>query len=169
MPARCTSTARASPRRPPETAMAAVRRKVRPVAILGGAALLVGMAMNAPGASPAQDYMLYCMGCHGAEAQGVPGKIPPLAVSLARFMRAAQGRDYVLRVPGAANSVLSDAQLAAVLNWLAERYGAPDAPAPQPFTPEEVNRVRHTPLANVQATRREVLRRLGAEAPASDY
>ena len=30
-------------------------------------------------ASPAQDYMLYCMGCHGTQAQGVPGKIPPLA------------------------------------------------------------------------------------------
>ena len=24
-------------------------------------------------ASPAQDYMLYCMGCHGTQAQGVPG------------------------------------------------------------------------------------------------
>jgi mono/diheme cytochrome c family protein len=149
--------------------MAAVRRRVRPLASVGGAALLLSMAMNADGASPAQDYMLYCMGCHGAEAQGVPGKIPPLAVSLARFMRTAPGRDYVLRVPGAANSVLSDAQLAAVLNWLAERYGAPDGAAPAPFTAEEVGRVRHNPLANVQARRREVLRQLGTDAPASDY
>ena len=38
-------------------------------------------------ASPAQDYMLNCMGCHGTEAQGVPGKVPPLANALSRFMR----------------------------------------------------------------------------------
>src|SRR6266404_2174221 len=27
-------------------------------------------------AGPAQDYMLYCMGCHGAHAEGVPGTVP---------------------------------------------------------------------------------------------
>jgi cytochrome c553 len=122
-------------------------------------------------ASPAQDYVLFCMGCHGTDAQGVPGKIPPLAGSLALFMRAPEGRDYVLRVPGAANSALSDAQLAAVLNWLAERYAAANAPPPAPFTTEEVTRVRRTPLANVQATRREVVRSLAASgaAPATEY
>jgi cytochrome c553 len=122
-------------------------------------------------ASPAQDYVLFCMGCHGIGAQGVPGKIPPLAGALALFMRTPEGRDYVLRVPGAANSALSDAQLAAVLNWLAERYAAADEPPPAPFTTEEVTRVRHTPLANVQATRREVVRSLAASgaAPAAQY
>ena len=85
------------------------------------AALIFGRACALP---PAQDYMLYCMGCHGPQAQGVPGKIPPLAHSLACFMRTAAGRNYVLRVPGAANSVLSDAQLAAVLNWLAAQFNA---------------------------------------------
>src|SRR5258708_16577590 len=86
-------------------------------------------------ASPAQDYMLHCMGCHGTQAQGVPGKIPPLANALSRFMRTAAGRDYVLRVPGAANSALSDTQLAAVLNWLAVTFD-PTAPrtTPPPFT-----------------------------------
>src|SRR5258708_29770543 len=73
-------------------------------------------------ASPAQDYMLHCMGCHGTEAQGVPGKIPPLANALSRFMRTAEGRNYVLRVPVAANSALSDLQLTAVLNWLALKF-----------------------------------------------
>jgi mono/diheme cytochrome c family protein len=109
---------------------------------------------------PAQDYTLYCMGCHGAEAQGVPGKIPPLAGTLGRFMRTPEGRNYVLRVPGAANSALTDGQLAGVLNWLAERYAV-----------DEVARVRRTPLANVQAVRREVLRGLAASgvAPAADY
>jgi len=121
-------------------------------------------------ASPAQDYMLYCMGCHGPEAQGVAGKIPPLAGALPLYMRLPAGRDYVLRVPGAANSVLSDAQLAAVLNWLATTYPAPGEQA-TPFTAEEVTRVRHTPLANVLATRNAVVHELasGGPAPAASY
>jgi len=77
---------------------------------------LAALSVNSAFASPGENYMLYCMGCHGAEAQGVPGRIPPLAHALARYMRTPAGRDYVLRVPGAASSVLSDAQLAEVLN-----------------------------------------------------
>jgi mono/diheme cytochrome c family protein len=121
--------------------------------------------------SPGQDYMLYCMGCHGVQAQGVPGKVPALAGNLGRFMRIPEGRDYVLRVPGAANSALPDAQLAAVLNWLSTQYPAPNEAAPSPFTADEVTRSRHAPLANVLATRREVVRSLAAtgSAPAADY
>jgi mono/diheme cytochrome c family protein len=129
-------------------------------------ALAAGAFAAAVSAGPAQDYTLYCMGCHGPQAQGVPGKIPPLAGSVSLFMRTPEGRDYVLRVPGAANSALADAQLAAVLNWLAEIYGAPDAPRAAPFTVAEVTRVRRTPLADVQARRREVIRTLAATGPA---
>src|SRR5215469_14380257 len=134
-------------------------------------ALTAGAFAIPASASPTQDYTLYCMGCHGAQAQGVPGRIPPLAGSVSLFMRTPQGRDYVLRVPGAANSALPDAQLAAVLNWLAETYGAPDQPAPAPFTTDEVARTRHDPLADVRAVRREVVRKLAASgtAPANDY
>lgn len=118
-------------------------------------------------ASPQQDYMLYCMGCHGEQAQGVPGKVPALAGSLALFMRSAAGRDYLLRVPGAANSALNDAQLTAVLNWLAESYppAAAASPRPAPFTEAEVARVRRSPLANVAETRRQVVSALAASGP----
>jgi len=136
------------------------------------ASLLAAIALAGTArASPQQDYVLYCMGCHGPGAEGVPGKIPPLAGALARFMRTPEGRNYVLRVPGAANSVLTDAQLAALLNWLAERYRVAEEPAPQPFTAEEVTSVRRTPLPNVQATRREVVHSLAASgaAPSAEY
>lgn len=126
---------------------------------------VAGVAGSQAHASPPQDYMLYCMGCHGPEARGVPGKIPPLAGALPLYMRIPAGRDYVLRVPGAANSVLSDAQLAAVLNWLAARDAVPGAEPVKPFTTEEVAHVRHTPLANVLATRGEVVRELAASGP----
>jgi cytochrome c553 len=144
---------------------------MRPVPTLSVASALALALAGVAHAGPGQDYMLYCMGCHGAEARGVPGKIPPLAGSLARFMRTSEGRDYVLRVPGAANSALSDAQLAAVLNWLAMRYPAGQDPEPAPFTVEEVTRARRTPLADVKATRREVVRSLAASgaAPPAEY
>ena len=127
-------------------------------------------------ASPAQDYMLHCMGCHGTEAQGIPGKVPPLANALSRFMRTPAGRDYILRVPGAANSALSNEQLAAVLNWLAVTYDqgtsrngshAGKTPAiPAPFTAAEIASVRHIPLVSVLATRNTVVRDLAKSGPA---
>ncbi|HEY7963800.1 MAG: c-type cytochrome [Steroidobacterales bacterium] len=138
-------------------------------------ALLAALALagvHAAVADPMVDYTLFCMGCHGAQARGVPGKVPPLAGALSRFMRTPQGRDYVLRVPGAANSALSDAQLTAVLNWLAERDAGAGAAPVAPFTVAEVTAARRTPLASVQETRRAVISALaagGGAAPALDY
>jgi len=147
-----------------------VRRPPRAAAALLAAALITASLARA---SPAQDYILYCMGCHGDEAQGVAGRVPPLAGSVALLMRSPEGRNYVLRVPGAANSALTDERLAAVLNWLAQRYppaGGP-APAAAPFTAAEVANLRHTPLANVKESRREVVRALAAsgQAPPAAY
>jgi mono/diheme cytochrome c family protein len=123
--------------------------------------------IGAARANPAQDYMLYCMGCHGAQAEGVPGKVPPLAHALGRFMRMPAGRNYILRVPGAANSALSDAQLAEVLNWLARQFNSEELDADVPmFTAAEVTALRRTPLASVLATRREVVHDLAATGPA---
>jgi hypothetical protein len=149
-------------------------RRLKAGRLLGGllAAALAGGRAGSAQANPAQDYMLYCMGCHGAQAEGVPGKVPPLAHSLGRFMRTAAGRNYLLRVPGAANSALSDAQLAAVLNWLAQQYNSAELAAEVPmFTAAEVTASRHAPLAAVLATRREVVRDLKATGPAppADY
>lgn len=134
------------------------------------ACVVTAVGSMAAQASPAQDYMLNCMGCHGTQAEGVPGKVPPLANTLSRFMRTAEGRNYILRVPGAANSALSNAQLAAVLNWLAVTYDS-SATNLTPFTSEEVSAVRHSPLVSVLATRRAVVRSLAATgaAPASQY
>jgi len=124
-------------------------------------------------ASPQQDYVLYCMGCHGTQAEGVPGKVPPLAHTLGHYMRTPDGRNYVLRVPGAANSVLSDAQLAGVLNWLAQTFDGEDltqSGAPL-FTTAEVTGARRSPLPSVLATRREVVRalELTGHAPPASY
>jgi len=148
--------------------------RARAVATIEAAAcIIIALGARAAQASPAQDYTLNCMGCHGATAQGIPGKVPPLANALRRFMRTPAGRNYVLRVPGAANSALSDTQLAAVLNWLAITFDQ-DATsnAPAPFTSAEVARLRHVPLTSVLATRSAVVRELAAttgSAPPAQY
>jgi mono/diheme cytochrome c family protein len=138
---------------------------------LSGVGALSVLSANAI-ASPAQDYVLHCMGCHGPGAQGVPGKVPPLATTLVQFMRSPAGRNYVLRVPGASNSMLTDAQLAEVLNWIAGHFGGDQlAAAAGPFTAQEVSASRHMPMPAVQATRREVVKQLAVSgaAPADAY
>jgi mono/diheme cytochrome c family protein len=147
-------------------------RPIRRLRILAAAAVAACAAAGAAIASPAQDYMLYCMGCHGPSGEGVPGKVPPLAHSLGLYMRTDAGRNYVLRVPGAANSVLSDAQLAAVLNWLAQSFSAEELSGSiKLFTVAEVTGSRHSPLASVQAARQEVIGGLAAtgSAPPANY
>jgi mono/diheme cytochrome c family protein len=139
--------------------------------LAAGGATATALAATAAHASPQQDYVLYCMGCHGPQAEGVPGKVPPLAHALGRYMRSPAGRNYVLRVPGAANSVLSDAQLAAVLNWVAQTFDAEELAGVPLFTSEEVTGLRHSPLPSVLATRREVVTALAATglAPPASY
>lgn len=116
-----------------------------------------------PSAHAAQDYVLFCRGCHGANAEGIPGRVPPLAHMIARFMRTAPGRAYVLRVPGVAASALPDDRIAAVLNWLAARFDREDLTREiRPFTTEEVAASRHVPLADAPAARRKVIAELAS-------
>jgi mono/diheme cytochrome c family protein len=150
--------------------MALLRRGALPP-MLCALATLAGVSTSAR-ASPAQDYTLHCQGCHGASAEGVRGKVPPLAHTLLQFMRSPAGRSYVLRVPGASNSMLTDAQLADVLNWIAVHFGLDPLPAAAPaFTAQEVATQRHVAMASVQATRREVVRQLASTGagPTEDY
>lgn len=125
---------------------------------LPAALAAVGVAGAALASGPQQDYVLYCMGCHGPAGRGVPGKVPAFAGSLTRFMRTPEGREYLLRVPGAANSPVSDQQLAGILNWAAQCFdAAPGSEPPEPFTGAEVSAHRHRPLADVAERRRVVV------------
>ena len=112
--------------------------------------------------------MLHCQGCHRPDGSGVPGAVPDLRGSLARFLELPRGRAFLVQVPGSASSRLSHAELAAVLNWMVVRFGpAADARAAVPYTAEEVARLRAHPLVDVAGARRALLARLGKtpEAP----
>jgi len=109
-------------------------------------------------ASPRIAYMLDCQGCHGANGQGVPGKVPDMRRSVAVLAATAAGRRYLVEVPGAAQSPLSNAGLARVLNWIIHHFSAVPVPkGVKPFTSKEVASYRATPLTEVTAVRRRLL------------
>jgi hypothetical protein len=106
--------------------------------------------------------MLQCQGCHLPDGSGSPGSVPDLRGELARFLHVPGGRSYLVQVPGSAQSPLSDAALAAVLNWMLRRFG-PEAALRdfEPFDAEEVARARAAPaLVDVATRRAELLRAL---------
>jgi mono/diheme cytochrome c family protein len=126
----------------------------------------VGLLVLAPAlatgegtSGPALDYAVTCQGCHRADGAGTPGTVPPLAGSVGRFLRVPGGREFLVRVPGVAQAPLDDAALAAVLNWMLERFGPDDVPEGfVPYAAEEVRRLRQRPLTDVAGARRPLAR-----------
>ena len=132
-------------------------------------------ALEAPvSADPAQNYILFCAGCHGLSGAGVPHRVPPLQASLPLLLRVGGGRDFLTRVPGVANSALNSAALATVLNWAVKQFASSTIQAAGfvPFTAAELDAARVRPLPTVQGTRREILQRAGIATAAvgeTDY
>ena len=91
------------------------------------------------------------------DGTGAAGKVPSLRTSLAPLAQSAAGRRYLVQVPGAAQSALSDAELAQVLNWMVRNLSARPPPQWREFTAQEVTRYRATPLVAVRATRARLL------------
>lgn len=133
---------------------------MRRVAWILAAVLAQGTAASAY--QPRVNYQLQCMGCHRAGGEGEEGKVPSLRRTLVPFSAFPEGRDFVMRVPGVAQAPLSDADVAALLNWLARNRS--DVPVPDGFvdyTAEEVGRARLHPLAGVRELRAKLLARIG--------
>ncbi len=115
---------------------------------------LVACIATTAAATPALDYMLHCRGCHGPEGAGVPPDVPDLRGKISRLVQRPGGREFVLRVPGVAQSELDDERTARLLNWLVEAFGEPKAAASIPsFTAAEVGRWRRQPLVDIENAR----------------
>lgn len=94
-----------------------------------------------------QHYMLQCQGCHRPDGTGTLATAPPMTGMVARFLAVPGGREYLGRVPGVATAVLTDAQLAELLNWTLYRFDAANVPATfQPYTATEIGALRRHPL-----------------------
>jgi len=104
------------------------------------------------------NYMLNCMGCHLPDGSGAAGKVPSVADSLVTLSSSAPGRRFLVQVPGASQSPLTDLELAQVLNWMVRNLSARAVPADfMDFTAAEVASYRRPPLVKVRETRASLL------------
>jgi hypothetical protein len=133
--------------------------------INGVAAIALSLAVNAASAyQPLVNYQLRCMGCHLADGSGQPGRVPSIRRSLVLFSATPEGRDYVVRVPGVAQSPLSDEDTAALLNWMARNLS--DVKVPPSFvdySEAEIRSLRDRPLVRVSVIRARLLKAAGAK------
>ena len=135
---------------------------------LAALALAAVLPRTASAASPAFDYALHCQGCHLEDGRATAGSVPALAGSVGRLLRVPGGREYLVRVPGVAQSALDDVALAALLNWMLHRFSAEELPPDfAPYTAEEVARGRRRPLTDVDGARRALMEAIERQTPAA--
>jgi hypothetical protein len=130
-------------------------------------AAVLAAASSAPAAERAwQDWVLNCQGCHRPDGGGSPGGAPAMPGVLGAFLRTAEGRDYLTRVPGVATAPLPDGELAELLNYVVRRYDGANLPRDfRPYTAAEIAEGRRRILRiDAAATRSRVLSRLPASS-----
>jgi len=131
------------------------------LSVLGVVGVLAVASARSFAYEPSINYMLQCMGCHTADGSGEPGRVPSVRTTLVPFAQSAQGRRFLVQVPGAAQSTLSDAELADLLNWMIRSLAASPAARPvTPYTATEVASYRRTPLVDVKGVRERLLQSL---------
>ena len=100
------------------------------------------------------DYILNCSGCHRIDGTG--SRTVPSLLAMPELDGKPGARAYWIRIPGAAQAPLSDARLAALMNWLVQRFTGRQ-PEPE-YTAEEVGRLRSDPSRDPVAKRKEIRR-----------
>ena len=118
-------------------------------------ALLVSLCSTAVQArDAASNYLMECQGCHAADGRGQNNVVPVLDKHMAKFLTVPGGREFLVQVPGAAQAPLSDAETAAVLNYMLNKFGPVDiAQRYPPYSSEEVARLRQTPVTEIKQKR----------------
>ncbi len=134
------------------------------LALLIALPLVAGAAVKAdeaaiPGVRDARqartDYQLKCQGCHRPDGSGDDRSNPPMRGIVARFLGVPGGREFIGRVPGVATVDLPDDRLANLVNWTIYRFDPAHVPENfQPYTAEEIGRLRQHPLRLERAATR---------------
>ncbi len=133
-------------------------------------------------ADGAADYGKFCANCHGAAGQGTPGVFPPLAKWSGNFVKAEEGRAYLVHVLvfGLQGQIsaqgktysgfmppfaqLSNGQVADILNYVLTEWNKDLLPKDfKPFTADEVAKLREKALtpADVAKERQALAKKLG--------
>ena len=106
------------------------------------------------------NYQILCQGCHVGDGRGGKG-VPNMKGRVGYFLSGQKGREYLVKVPGAANSALDNDQLAELLNWMMIEIGKKSTPADFAyFTAPEVERLRASPLFEAQEYRKQLVKKL---------
>ena len=120
----------------------------------------VSMGAQAEGAryGAAMNYQLHCEGCHKPDGSGQPGFIPAFRGSVARFLATDEGRTYLARVPGTAQSLLSDVERAEVLTWIVMTFDPGHLPSDfVPYTASELAKWRYDALSQPSLVRAQLI------------
>jgi mono/diheme cytochrome c family protein len=143
-------------------------RAILPLACVAAAAVLAVSARGtAPahtadiarnGRSPSTNYKLDCQGCHLPDGSGLAGSVPSIKGELVRFLSVEGGRAFLIQVPGSANSKLSDADLADLMNWLLIAKGGATAGSFKEYTADEVAAYRASRLVDVNGVRAQLVK-----------
>jgi mono/diheme cytochrome c family protein len=148
------------------------------LAVVAGAGLAQPRSMDAPLPGGQSNFIEYCSGCHGLRGVSAPARVPQLKEQVGAFLCTQAGRDYLVRLPNVSHApIASGEDLAAVLNYVVFGLGGRSVPSgAQPFTAEEVERLRKSPIkpgASLLSERRrivaEITRRCGAPVTLADY
>jgi hypothetical protein len=105
------------------------------------------------------NFLLHCSGCHQQDGSGSPKNgIPSMIGRVSHFLRLPEGRAFLVQVPGTSQSVLGDAAVAELLNWMVNNFSRDEIP-PEfiPYTAAEVTRLRALRLSDVPAKRAAVV------------
>jgi cytochrome c553 len=126
--------------------------------------LLLGLPIsNTNATSQVQsDYMLNCQGCHLPQGEGFPARgVPQIKDSMGKFLKVEGGREFLVQVPGASLSDLSDQRLADVLNWMLRTFSPNELEKTfEAYSAIEVNLLRKSPLTNVNELRRQLIEKI---------
>ncbi|NKB99069.1 MAG: hypothetical protein GKR90_11340 [Pseudomonadales bacterium] len=107
------------------------------------------------------DYLLHCSGCHLPDGRGAPPVVPGLQGDLGVIVGLPEGREYLVRVPGASQTPITDKQLTDITNWILYRFNEKTLPTDfQPLTVAEVSRARSRVLLDPLRKRAEIWDRI---------
>jgi len=113
------------------------------------ATILLALFALSARADAEKNYLLHCSGCHLPNGIGNPPNAPTLRDTIGKIVATPQGRDYIIRVPGSAQTPMSDQQLADVLNWMLTEFNSETLPKDfELLSVQEVSRSRGQILAD---------------------
>jgi hypothetical protein len=150
--------------------------------LLCGGALLalatLGYAADSAGPGARDKYILFCAGCHGMDGEGGGGGggtklISPFVPSIGVFLNDPEGRVYLANVGGVTSAGMTEAETAAVLNYIVSSFGSATAPKTfVPYTPEEIRALRERRVDDPITLRKEIggrLAKAGFELPPYEW